>query len=92
MDQPRIMSGNHTAWLATSESGKQWIDITAAELPIEDVISMFQRHAEIKEPFYVQNVSVGGPFRLRRRMYQPQYLQWYCNDGRKFHSDGRTTV
>lgn len=91
---PRVTSVPSTVWLFTSEAGKQWIEVTAAELDIDTVMRLFEMQADIDivggETYYVQNLTVGGPLRLRRK--QPIQGDLYFNDGRKFHSDGRVTL
>lgn len=92
MDEPRLDSEPSTTWLITTESGKQYVDVTVATLPLQTVIDMFDNYVNPCEPFYVQRITVGGFMRLRRSMLQPKSMQLYFGDGRKFHSDGKVTI
>jgi hypothetical protein len=94
-NQPHVSVIPSTVWLFISSSGKQWIDVTAAGLSIDVVMDIFERSgADIDllggETYHVQNLTVGGPLRLRRK--QPLQGDIYFNDGRKFYSNGEVSL
>lgn len=77
-------------WLiTTAPDKKQYIEVTARDCPVETVIDIFKRTNPDGDnaKFVVQNITVGGPFRIKHK--QPEHLQWFSGDARKVDHKGK---